>query len=101
MTTAASNAALAAPQQVVERFSQYSLLGHARVWISGVLGGYLDWPTGILALTALCLRALTIAGLIRLEIPGRLIAALTLLYIGFFPIDYFIYRRISFPRRST
>ena len=45
---------------------------------------------------ALCF-ALVIAGLIRLEIPGRLIAALTLLYIVFFPIDYFYISRDFFP----
>jgi transglutaminase-like putative cysteine protease len=98
MPTAASTAVLAAPQQVVERFSQYSLLGMLASGYLAVFGsGYLDWPTGILALAALCLRALTIAGLIRLAIPGRLIAALTLLYIGFFPIDYLYISQDFFP----
>ena len=50
--------------------------------------GYLDWPTAILTLAALGLRTLMIAGIVRLDVPGRLVAALTLLYIGFYPIDY-------------
>lgn len=94
MTTAAPTA----PQQVVERFSQFSLLGMLASGFLAVLGsGYLDWPTGILALAALCLRALTIAGVVSLDIPGRLIAAVTLLYIGFFPIDYFYLSQEFFP----
>ena len=79
-----------APQQVVERFFQFSLLGMLASGYFAVLGsGYLDWPTAILTLAALCLRALMIPGIVRLEIPGRVVAALTLLYIGFYPIDYY------------
>jgi protein-glutamine gamma-glutamyltransferase len=89
MTTPAARA----PQQVVERFFQFSLLGMLASGYFAVLGsGYMDWPTAILTLAALCLRALMVAGigkLDRLEIPGRVVTALTLLYIGFYPIDYF------------
>jgi hypothetical protein len=79
-----------APQRVVEKFFQFSLLGMLASGYFAVLGsGYLDWPTAILTLAALCLRALMVAGVVKLEIPGRLVAALTLLYIGFYPVDYF------------
>jgi transglutaminase-like putative cysteine protease len=79
-----------APQQVVEKFFQFSLLGMLASGYFAVLGsGYLDWPTAILTLAALCLRALMIPGFVTLEIPTRLVAALTLLYIGFYPIDYY------------
>ncbi|MBZ5677455.1 MAG: DUF3488 and transglutaminase-like domain-containing protein [Acidobacteriia bacterium] len=79
-----------APQQVVERFFQFSLLGMLASGYFAVLGsGYLDWPTTILTLAALCLRALMIPGILTLDIPGRVVAALTLLYIGFYPIDYY------------
>lgn len=85
--------ALWAPQQVVERFFQFSLLGMLASGYFAVLGsGYLDWPTATLTLAALCLRALMVAGignLDRLVVPGRVVAAVTLLYIGFCPIDYF------------
>jgi transglutaminase-like putative cysteine protease len=85
--------ALRAPQQVVERFFQFSLLGMLASGYFAVLGsGYMDWPTAILTLAALSLRALMVAGLWgldKLEVPGRVVAAVTLLYIGFYPIDYF------------
>jgi transglutaminase-like putative cysteine protease len=98
MATAGPTAARAAPQQVIERFSQFSLLGMLASGFLAVLGsGYLDWPTGIIAAAALCLRALDIAGRIRIEVPGRLIAAVTLLYIGFLPIDYFYISGEFFP----
>ena len=79
-----------APQQVVERFFQISLLGMLASGYCAVLGsGYLDWPTAVLALAALCVRALMIAGIVKLEIPGRVVAALTILYVGFYPVDYY------------
>src|SRR5512146_346780 len=85
--------ALPATQQVVERFFQFSLLGMLASGYFAVLGsGFMDWPTAILTLAALCLRALMVAGignLDRLEIPGRVVTALAVLYIGFYPIDYF------------
>jgi transglutaminase-like putative cysteine protease len=75
---------------VVERFFQFSLLGMLASGYFAVLGsGFLDWPTATLTLAALCLRALMVARVVKLEIPGRVVAALTLLYIGFYPIDYF------------
>jgi transglutaminase-like putative cysteine protease len=86
MTTAAARA----PQEVVEKFFQFSLLGMLASGYFAVLGsGYMDWPTAILTFAALCLRALMVAGVVRFEIPGRIVAALTLLYIGFYPLDYF------------
>jgi transglutaminase-like putative cysteine protease len=85
--------AVRAPQQVVEKFFQFSLLGMLASGYFAVLGsGYMDWPTGILTFAALFLRALMVAGiwnLDKLEVPGRLVAGVTLLYIGFYPIDYF------------
>ncbi len=51
--------------------------------------GYLDWPTTILTLAALCLRVLMIVGIVTLDVPGRMVTALTVLYIGFYPIDYY------------
>lgn len=79
-----------APQQVVERFFQVSLLGMLASGFFAVLGSaYLDWPTAIFALAALCLRALMIAGIVTLDVPGRIVTALTVLYIGFYPIDFY------------
>jgi len=79
-----------APQQVVERFFHFSLLGMLASGYFAVLGsGYLDWPTATLSLAALGLRALMIGGMVTLEVPGRTVAAFTVLYIGFYPLDYY------------
>jgi len=87
-----------APQQVVERFFHVSLLGMLASGFFAVLGsGYLDRPTAILTLTALCLRALTIAGIVTLDVPGRIVTALTVLYIGFYPIDYYYISKAFLP----
>ena len=87
-----------APQQVVERFLQFSLLGMLASGYFAIFGsGYADWPTAALALAALCLRALMVAGVIRLELSGRAIAALTLLYTAFFPLDYYFVSQAFFP----
>src|SRR5260370_12475700 len=50
--------------------------------------GSLDWPTALLTLLGLCLRALMVAGVVRFEFPARVIAALAIGYIGFFPLAY-------------
>lgn len=87
-----------APQQVVERFFHFSLLGMLASGFCAVLGsGYLDWPTTVLALAALCTRALMIAGIVKLEVPGRLVAVLTVLYVGFYPIDYYYISKEFLP----
>ncbi len=83
---------------MVERFFQFSLLGMLASGFCAVLGsGYLDWPTTVLALAALCTRALMIAGIVKLEVPGRLVAVLTVLYVGFYPIDYYYISKEFLP----
>jgi transglutaminase-like putative cysteine protease len=78
----------------VERFFQFALWG---LVVSGYLAvagsGYLDRPTIILTAAGLLLRALLISDAWRFEISPKLVAALTLLYVGFFPLDYFILSR--------
>jgi len=73
----------------VERFFQFALWG---LVVSGYLAvagsGYLDTPTILLTGAGLLLRAVLISGLLRFEISPKLVAALTLAYIGFFPLDY-------------
>lgn len=77
------------PPRVVERFFEFSLLGMLAAGYFAVVGsGYVDWPTATLTLAGLCLRALMVAGAVELEFSGRLVAGLTLLYIGFYPLDY-------------
>src|ERR1700722_13199345 len=80
---------LAQSPRVVQAFFEFSLLGMlAAGYLAVVASGYLDWPTAILTFVGLCLRALMAAELIQFELSGRVVAALTLLYIGFYSIDY-------------
>src|SRR5258708_4180507 len=72
--------------RVVGRFFELSLLGMLSAGYFALLAsGALDWPTAAVALAALITRAF----MIRLDPPGRLIVALTLLYFGFYALDYF------------
>src|SRR6266404_4938395 len=74
---------------VVERFFEFSLLGMLAAGYFAVVGsGYVDWPTATLTLIGLCLRALMVAGVLEIEFSNRVVAAMTLLYIGFYPLDY-------------
>jgi hypothetical protein len=78
----------------VERFFQFALWG---LVVSGYLAvagsGYLDAPTVILTGAGLLARALLISGALRFDISPKLVVALTLAYVGFFPPDYFFLSR--------
>lgn len=78
----------------VERFFQFSLLGMVASGYLAVAGsGYLDTPTVVLTAAGLLMRALWICGWIRLEPSGRAVTSITLSYIAFFCIDYFLLSR--------
>lgn len=80
----------AAAPSSVDRFFQFSLLGLLLSGFLAVAGsGYLDTPTLCATATALALRALVAAGVVRINLPSGMVTALTLAYIGFYPIDYF------------
>src|SRR5580658_1733598 len=82
-------AAPSAPPRVVDRFFEFSLLGMLAAGYFAVVGsGYLDWPTAALTLMGLSLRVLTVAGVVEFQFSGRLVLALTVLYIGLYPVDY-------------
>lgn len=89
MSRSPANAAVA-----VERFFQFALWG---LVVSGYLAvagsGYLDTPTIILTGAGLVARALLISGWARFEISPRAVVVLTLVYVGFFPLDYFYLSR--------
>lgn len=73
----------------VDRFYDYSLLGLLASGYLAVLGsGYLDAPTAVATAVALTLRGVLIAGWVRFHVTGRMVAAATLAYFGFFPLDY-------------
>src|SRR5579862_1298709 len=76
--------------RVVDRFFEFALLGMLAAGYFAVVGsGYLDWPTATLTLIGLCVRALMVSGIIEFEFSNRFVAVVTLLYIGFWPIDYY------------
>ncbi len=76
------------------RFFEFSLLGLVTSGYLAVVGsGFLDLATSIAAGAALILRALMIAGLVRLRISARAVAAVTVVYIAFYPFDYFFLSR--------
>ncbi len=79
------------------RFFQVSLLllvatGYAAV----VATGRLDTTTAALAGAALAARALLVVGWLRLRLSRGAVLALTIAYIGFYPLDY-LYLSRSFP----
>ena len=79
-----------APPKVVERFFEFSLLGMlASGYFAVASSGYLDWPTAMLTLGALCLRTLMAAGILEVEISGGLADALAITFVVFYPLDYF------------
>ncbi len=84
------NPSVTAAPRIVNRFFEFSLLGMLAAGYFAVLGsGFLDWPTAALTLLGLCARALAVAGVVKIEPPARVVAALAILYIGFFPVDYY------------
>jgi transglutaminase-like putative cysteine protease len=78
------------PQLSVERFFQLAVLGLVTSGYLAVAGsGYLDPATIVLTGLGLLLRGLLVTGLVRIEFSDNLIAIVTLVYIAFYPIDYF------------
>jgi hypothetical protein len=74
----------------VERFFQFSLLGLVASGYLAVAGSaYLDIPTIVLTGGGILLRALLVAGVVRLNISERTATVAALLYAAFFAIDYF------------
>src|SRR5271169_889380 len=90
---AALAAATPAPTSV-DRFFELSLLGLLASGFLAVAGsGYLDAPTVVITAAALLTRTLMVAGLIGFELPPIVVTLLTLAYIVFCPVDYFLISR--------
>jgi hypothetical protein len=74
----------------VDRFFQFAILGLVASGYLAVAGsGYLDTPTIALTAAGLAVRALMNAGILRFSIPERAVTFATLVYMGFFAVDYF------------
>src|SRR5437016_3468122 len=82
----------------VDRFFEFSLLGLLASGYLAVVGsGYLDLPTVVFTAMALILRGLLVSGLVSYEIPPKVVAAATLGYMGFYPIDYAFLSKAFLP----
>src|SRR5579862_6325854 len=101
MAQSSAGAALPAASPVanhVDRFFELSLLGLLASGFLAVAGsGYLDSPTIVLTAAALLTRALIVAGLVRFELPPIVVTLLTLAYIGFYAVDYFLISKSFIP----
>jgi transglutaminase-like putative cysteine protease len=86
-------------EKVIRRFLDISILGMlasgygALLLSQGLGGGILDAPTAALAGLALLLRAAIVTGWLRLSIPNSWVTAATLVYMGFYPLDYLFITR--------
>jgi len=78
----------------VDRFFQFALLGLVASGFFALAGSrYLDKATLALTFLALAVRALMIAGWLRLKIPPKVISLAALAYVAFYPLDcYFLSR---------
>ena len=82
----------------MDQVFELSLLGLLASGFLAVAGsGYLDAPTLFLTSAALIVRALMVAGVVHFDPPPIIVTALTLAYIGFYPIDYFFVSRAFIP----
>lgn len=74
----------------IDSFFEWSVLGLVASGYFAVAGsGYLDRPTVALTALGLLLRALIVAGVVRVQIPAALQLSVAVAYIGFYPLDYF------------
>jgi transglutaminase-like putative cysteine protease len=75
--------------ETIQRFFEFSVVGLLGSGYLAVAGsGYLDTPTLIATGLAIVVRLLMTAGVVRFRLPDRAVTAITLAYIGFYPLDY-------------
>ncbi len=98
MASTSFAAGLSGPSASVERLFQFSLLGMVASGYLAVAGsGYLDASTVALTAAALVARCLLVLGVIRMRFSTVLVNAATLLYVGFYPLDYLYVSREFLP----
>jgi len=86
-SAAASNAR--ANAAAVDRFFELSLLGLVSSgYLAVAASGYLDTATVLFAAAGLALRGLLICGILRFEIPQRIVAGATLACMVFYLVDF-------------
>ncbi len=76
--------------KAISRTFEYALLGMLTAGYLAVLGSrMLDWPATLFGAAGLILRGLMTAGVVEFELQPRITGALALLFLGFFPIDWY------------
>jgi transglutaminase-like putative cysteine protease len=86
------------PARNIDRFFEYSVLGMLASGFFAVLGsGFLDLVSAVVMTVALIARVLMLSGLLPIYTSPRLVTALTLAYIGFYPVDYVFLSREFVP----
>src|SRR6185312_10251703 len=84
----------AAATPPIERFFGFALLGLVASGYLAVAGsGYLDSPTIALTAAGLGLRALMMAGIVKLRVSSRVITIACICYAVFFAADYLVLSR--------
>jgi len=82
----------------VDRFFEFALLGLLTSGYLAVVGsGYLDMPTMLLTAAAILFRGLLVGGVVHYRVPTKVVAALTLAYMAFYPLDYSYISRAFLP----
>jgi protein-glutamine gamma-glutamyltransferase len=90
--------AIPLPARNVDRLFQFCLLGMVASGYFAVAGsGYLDFSTVVLTAFALIFRALVILDVIRIRFSATLVTVVTLIYIGFYPLDYLYFSKSFLP----
>jgi transglutaminase-like putative cysteine protease len=78
----------------VERFFEYALLCMLASGYLALAGsGYFARLPVVATGAALVLRAHMVSGILRLRLPSRAVTAATLVYLGFYAVDYFYLSR--------
>ncbi len=78
----------------VQRFFEYSLLGMlTSAYMALATSGSVSPLPLALTGAALIARALMVAGMVRIRIPAAFTTGVTLAYIGFYAVDYFLISR--------
>src|SRR5579863_1949093 len=78
----------------VQRFFEYSLLGMlTSAYMALATSGSVSPLPLALTGAALIARALMVAGMLRIRIPAAFTTGVTLAYIGFYAVDYFLISR--------
>ena len=82
----------------VDRLFEFCVLGMvASGYLAVAASGYLDVPTVLLTAMALLLRALMAGGVLKLRFSTTAVNVATLLYIGFYPLDYLLISKEFLP----